>query len=123
MERKFDRDTFRVLLYKTGLTQREFGFKIGVNASSISQYVCGYTAPSKKRLEKIAEALHCEVEDLLIGEKEPVEEVQTESECEEKPKYTEEEKQTLAFESLMTAIELIKIARDMLGEIRKGEKK
>ena len=118
MIEKFDRDAFRVRFYKTGQTQREFGLNIGVSASAISQYINGYSTPSKEKLEKIAEALHCGVDDLLVGgaEEKP-------SEAEKSTKYTTEEKESVAFESLLTAIELIKIARDMLGEIRKGEKK
>lgn len=117
MKRKFDKDKFRVLFYKTKLTNAEFAYIIGKSGGLISQYLHGYTKPSDETLEKMAKALHCEVDDLL----EDVE--QKPAEAAMPVKYTDEQKEEAAFESLMTAIELIKIARDMLKEIRKGEEK
>ena len=117
MKRSFDRDKFRVLFYKTKLTQAEFAYIIGKSQGAVSTYLLGRCVPKEETLEKIAKALHCEVDDLLEG---GAEETTPEA---EKPTYTEEQKEAVAFESLMTAIELIKIARDMLGEIRKGEEK
>ncbi len=119
MKRSFDRDKFRVRFYKTKLTQAEFAYIISKTGGAISQYLNGWTKPKQETIEKMAKALHCEVDDLLtdVGGVE-----ETPPEAEKPTKYTEEEKEAVAFESLMTAIELIKIARDMLGEIRKGEK-
>ena len=90
-----------------------FGYKIGKSQAAISAYILGRTKPSRKVIASMAEALHCDIEDLLEGGQETPAET-------EKPAYTAQEKESVAFESLLTAIELIKIARDMLGEIRKG---
>lgn len=117
MERAFDRDKFRVLFYKTKLANAEFAYTIGKSASAISQYLNGYAKPREKTLCQMAKALHCTVDDLLEGE------VEKPIEAEKPTSYTAEEKEAVAFESLMTAIELIKIARDMLGELRKGEER
>lgn len=114
MKYEFDRDKFRVRLLATGQTQSEFGFKIGKSPAAISAYILGRVKPSVKCVASMAEALHCKIEDLLEdwAEVNPFESA--------KPTYTEDQKEAMAFESLMTAIELIKIARDMLGEFRKG---
>lgn len=117
MKRAFDRDKFRVLFYKTKLTQAEFGYLIGKTAGAISQYLHGVVKPKPEVVEKMAKALHCTVDDLLEGE------VEKPIEADKPTSYTAEEKEAVAFESLMTAIELIKIARDMLGELRKGEER
>ena len=114
----FDRDKFRVLFYKTGLTQAEFGYLVGTTAGSVSHWLNNINKPKERTMEKIAKALHCQVEDLLVESPE-----QKPMEAAPPTKYTEEEKETVAFESLMTAIELIKIARDMLKDIRKWEAK
>jgi transcriptional regulator with XRE-family HTH domain len=120
MKLKFDKDKFRVLFYKTKLTQAEFGYIIGKSGGAISQYLSGYTKPSAEAVEKMAKALHVEVDDLLTDVEGSQE---TPPEAEKPTKYTNEEKEAVAFESLMTAIELIKIARDMLKDVRKGERK
>lgn len=62
----FDRDKFRVLFYKTGLTQAEFAYKIGKTAGSVSHWIHNVNKPNKETIEKIAEALHCQVNDLLV---------------------------------------------------------
>lgn len=117
MEHRFDKDKFRVLFYKTGWTNAELGFRIGRSAGAVSQYKSGYTNPSEATIQRMAEVFHCTVDDLLEGE------VEKPIEAEKPTSYTAEEKEAVAFESLMTAIELIKIARDMLGELRKGEER
>lgn len=114
----FDRDKFRVLFYKTGLTQAEFGYLVGTTAGSVSHWLHNVNKPKEGTIEKIAKALHCNVSDLMTWGG-------ASSEIEKPTEITNEEKdkETLAFESIETAIELIKIARDMLKEIRKGATK
>lgn len=115
--REFDRDKFRVLFLKTGQTQEEFARRVGLSQACISSYFRGAVTPPLHRIVQLANGLHVDVDDLVTeaGEATPTIEAKKPTE-----KYTEEQKEEVAFESLMTAIELIKIARDMLGDIRKG---
>ena len=117
IERDFDRDKFRVLLRKTGQTQVEFARRVGLSQSCISTYIRGVATPPFRRIVQLANGLHVEADDLVTEVVAATPTTEAEKPAE---KYTEEQKEEVAFESLMTAIELIKIARDMLGDIRKG---
>lgn len=121
----FDRDKFSVLLKKSGLLQTDFAKVVGCTASAINAIYRGRYDPSFTTICRIADALHCNVSDLLNDEivgivkkqdgssEQPLPEV-----LHKKTVVSYEQKEDLAMESLSTAIELIKIARDMLGEVR-----
>ena len=121
----FDRDKFRVLLKKSGLLQSDFAKVVGCTASAINAIYHGRYDPSFTTICRIADALHCNVADLLNDELVVFRTEQAGSL--EQPKTADgqteigvsyDQKEALAIESLSTAIELIKIARDMLGEVR-----
>lgn len=48
----------------TGLTQAELAAKVGVTRRSVIRWESGQTIPGVRKIERIAEALDCEVEDL-----------------------------------------------------------
>ncbi len=112
----FSRDKFRVLFFKSGLTKAKFADLIEKTPYTVREYLRGVYTPKGGVICKMATALHCNVDDLLedVVSEEPIQ-----AEWPILRKQTEEE--AVAFELLMTAIELIKNARDMLKDIRKGE--
>lgn len=121
----FDRDKFRVLLKKSGLLQSDFSKVVGCTASAINAIYHGRYDPSFTTICRIADALHCNVADLLNDEIVGIVKKQDGSSeqllpeaLHKKTVVSDEQKEDLAMESLSTAIELIKIARDMLGEVR-----
>lgn len=54
--------------YRTeaGLTQQELGEKIGVSRNAINQYESGTRKPDIIKLKKLAVALNCTADDLLM---------------------------------------------------------
>lgn len=50
---------------RLGITQRELGEKIGVNANTINQYESGARKPDIIKLKKIANVLECTTDQLL----------------------------------------------------------
>lgn len=130
--KEFDRDKFRVLFYRTKLTQAEFAYIIGKSAGLISLYLSGYSKPKEETVLKMAKALHCDVSSLLVdgadvdaclkkeAEVAPIKNVSKEKALVvQKSESKEEIKETLAFEvvSIVSdALDLIKIAIDMLKD-------
>lgn len=57
--------TIREIREKQGLTQEELAARVGVERSSISKYESGDRAPSLLVLRRLAETLHCTVDELL----------------------------------------------------------
>lgn len=55
----------KLMRTKRRMTQQELGIIIGVNGKAISCYETGLRYPRRKTLEKIAEALECEVKDIV----------------------------------------------------------
>jgi len=58
---------FKTLRKKTGLTQAQFGKKIGVSGAAVSEYENGKSRPDTDRLPQIAKALGITVDALLAG--------------------------------------------------------
>lgn len=56
---------FRALRKKTGLTQAQFGKKVGVSGAAISEYENGKSMPGPDRLPTIARELGVSVDELL----------------------------------------------------------
>ncbi|MDR1465413.1 MAG: helix-turn-helix transcriptional regulator [Oscillospiraceae bacterium] len=54
----------RQLMSDQNVTQVELAKRTGLTKSAISQLCSGATKPSKKNLPKLADALHCTVDDL-----------------------------------------------------------
>lgn len=57
-------DKLRLMRYKKRLTMRELSKKAGIAVSSICSYENGKSKPQKAKLESIAKALDCSVEDI-----------------------------------------------------------
>lgn len=55
----------RIERIKRGLTQKNLSEKAGVNSKLISEYEKGFHKPSLITLKKLAEALNCEVAELI----------------------------------------------------------
>lgn len=47
------------------LTQTELGRRLGINATTVSEWCRGTVLPRSNRLEQLCEVLHCEPADLL----------------------------------------------------------
>lgn len=58
---------FKTLRKRTGLTQSQFGEKIGVTASAVSEYETGKSMPGPDKLPTIAKELGVSIDDLLSG--------------------------------------------------------
>jgi transcriptional regulator with XRE-family HTH domain len=58
----------KTLRKKTGLTQSQFGKKIGVTAAAISEYETGKSMPSHDKLRIIARELNISIDSLLGGD-------------------------------------------------------
>jgi putative transcriptional regulator len=59
------------VLLEKHLKQIELSSTLGLAKSTVSQWVCGKTQPSLPMLFKIAEALDCDVIDLIAKKKSP----------------------------------------------------
>ena len=55
----------RLIRTKRRMTQRELGSRVGVNSKAISCYETGLRYPRRDILKKLAEALECEVKDIV----------------------------------------------------------
>ncbi len=62
----FDPQKFRLMLAKSGLSNKELAGTIGSDEAAISHYKHGERSPRPERLEKIANALHVTVEELQV---------------------------------------------------------
>lgn len=49
------------------LSQKSLADKIGVTSQSVSDYETGRTTPNPKNMKKIAEILHCTVDELFFS--------------------------------------------------------
>lgn len=57
--------SFKKAREKSGLTQQDLAALLGVDQSAVCLWETGKTQPRAKLLPKIAELLHCSVDDLL----------------------------------------------------------
>lgn len=57
--------SFKKAREKSGLTQQDLATALGVDQSAVCFWETGKTQPRAKLLPKIAEILHCSVDDLL----------------------------------------------------------
>lgn len=48
------------------MTQQQLAEKTGVSQSLLSNYLNGKTIPTAYRLQKIADAIHCDMKDLVM---------------------------------------------------------
>ena len=55
----------KLLRMKKNLTQKELAEKVGVKHMTISYYETGYRFPRGGTLKKLAEALECEIKDIV----------------------------------------------------------
>lgn len=60
----FDHKKFYSLFNLTGMTQGEFGKRVGVSGPAISQYINGHNAPCEKTINKMCVVLGCSYGDL-----------------------------------------------------------
>lgn len=60
----FDHKKLYSLFNLTGMTQTEFGKRVGVSGSSICQYINGNNAPCEKTINKMCIVLGCSYGDL-----------------------------------------------------------
>ena len=59
----------KVIRMRNTLSQTELSKKTGLEPSHISHFECGRRVPSVKNLIKLAKALNCTMEELVIDEK------------------------------------------------------
>ena len=52
------------IMYRKGVTQEELSFLTGITQTTISKYITGRACPSFYRVDKIAKALDCSIDDL-----------------------------------------------------------
>lgn len=57
-------DKLRIMRYKKRLTMRELAKKAGIAVSSICSYENGTSKPQKAKLEALAKALDCTIEEI-----------------------------------------------------------
>lgn len=55
----------KLMRIKKGLTQTELARQIGISQNSLSFYEIGKRSPRKNVLVKLAEALDCEIKDII----------------------------------------------------------
>ena len=55
----------KIMRTKRKMTQKELGHIVGVNIKAISCYETGLRYPRRETLEKIADALECDVKDIV----------------------------------------------------------
>lgn len=55
----------KIMRIRKGMTQIELAHKIGKSSNTIYFYESGWSAPRTETLEKIADALECEVKDIV----------------------------------------------------------
>ncbi len=58
-------ENLRIMRYKKHLTMRELSKKAGVAVSSICSYENGKSKPQKAKVEALAKALGCTIEDIM----------------------------------------------------------
>ncbi len=143
MMANFNRDDFRALLNTRGYLQAELADRIGVSQSAVSSYFAGRSKPSKPILKRMAEALNVDVSELLSDEEGDVVKAQAVAEeapsnggiSAKKPMVIEsvapkenapktdmaQKKEELICSALETATELLKIASEILKDIRAKE--
>lgn len=51
------------------MTQKELGDKLGVTPSAVTRWESGECFPRGEKLIKLAEALHCTIDELYAGDK------------------------------------------------------
>ena len=54
----------RTIMYRKGMTQQELGELSGIPQPVISSYISGKTSPTFYRVDRIAKALGCSIDDL-----------------------------------------------------------
>lgn len=59
------RDVFESVLYRRGITNKEFAENIGITSNTMSYILNGKRAPSQKTAKKIVEALDLNFEDVF----------------------------------------------------------
>lgn len=60
----------KIRLHRTAanMTQKELGDKLGVTPSAVTRWESGECFPRGEKLIKLAEALHCTIDELYAGD-------------------------------------------------------